>query len=301
MKRILITGKNSYIGTSFEKWMKKYGNQYQIDTIDLRNNDWKRRDFSRYDCVIHTAAIVHSPRSNDSLYFEINRDLTIDVANKAKENNISQFIFLSSMSIFGKTTGIISNSTKPQPNTAYGKSKLEAEKELRKLEDSNFKVAVLRPPVVYGINSKGNYTRLSKLAKKILFFPKVENERSMIYIDNLCSFIYIVLKHEFNGVFHPQNDVYVNTSNLVEKIAKCHQHRIYFLKFGSYIIKKISSKNKLIGKIFGSLFYDDTTLGYPNSNYNGVILNYNQVDFEESIKQTELGERYEKSFNYSNN
>jgi len=117
LKKILITGANSYIGTSFEKWMGQYEG-YEIDTVDTKNNKWKEADFSKYDVVFHVAGIAHikETKENAHLYYEINRDMTVEIANKAKENGIKQFVLLSSMSVYGMVTGIITKTTKPNPN-----------------------------------------------------------------------------------------------------------------------------------------------------------------------------------------
>ena len=99
MKRILITGKNSYVGNSFEKWLSRYPDDYVIEKISLRDESWKEHDFSKYDVVYHVAAIVHKKEKPDmkSLYFKINRDLTVELAKKAKNSGVKQFIFLSTM------------------------------------------------------------------------------------------------------------------------------------------------------------------------------------------------------------
>ena len=119
----------------------------------------------------------------------------MDTARKAKEDGVSQFIFMSSIIVYGNEgqKGIINQNTKENPADFYGRSKLMAEEGLKVLEDENFKVAVIRPPMIYGKDSKGNYPRLSKMAKKLPFFPYVANQRSMLHIDNLCELIYLII------------------------------------------------------------------------------------------------------------
>ena len=82
MKRILITGANSYIGTSFEKWVAQWPEDYQVETVGTRNGEWKELDFSPYDVVFHVAGIAHQDAKADQeeLYYKVNRDLTIEVA-----------------------------------------------------------------------------------------------------------------------------------------------------------------------------------------------------------------------------
>ncbi len=254
MKKILITGKNSYIGTSFEKWLLNASEQYQIDTIDMKDKNWRKLDFSQYDVVFHVAAIVHVKERNTKKYFEVNRDLAIEVAQKAKSEGVKQFIFLSTMGVYGKSRGFIDENTEPNPKTPYAKSKLEAEKLLNELATESFVVSILRPPLVYGKGCRGNYTRLSGLAVKIPVFPKVNNKRSMIYIDNLSEFVKLVIDKNLAGLFFPQNAEYVNTSELVQFIAKTHKKRVILTKFFNPILRLL--KIDTINKVFGDLVYD---------------------------------------------
>lgn len=193
MKKILITGANSYIGTSFEKWLNNWTNEYSVDTIDMKDPSWKEKKFSGYDVIFHVAGIAHvstDPKMED-LYYKVNRDLTIETAQKAKLDGVKQFIFMSSIIVYGDSSHInkkrvIDKNTIPEPSNFYGNSKLQAEEGIIKLQDDSFNIVVLRPPMIYGKSSKGNYQLLSKIAKKSPIFPNIENERSMLHIDNLC-------------------------------------------------------------------------------------------------------------------
>lgn len=288
MKRILMGGANSYIGTSFERFMSNFSDDYIIDTVDMRNNDWINLDFSIYDCIIQIAAIVHVKETNESLYFKVNRDLAVKVAEKAKDEGVRQFIYFSSMSVFGKDEGIISQNTVPNPNNAYGKSKLEAESILLELNSKAFNVAIIRPPMIYGKNSVGNYARLSKVAQKTLVFPNIVNKRSMLYIDNLSAFCKLLIDNALSGVFHPQNEEFVNTSILVKKISNAHGKSVKIISGTSWLISSVKKKSGILKKVFGTLIYDDSTIGYPGSVYQGVRLDYQYQNFDESIRETEL-------------
>ena len=102
MKRILITGANSYIGTSFEKYLKEnYPVQYQVDTVDMIDGSWREKSFAGYDSVYHVAGIAHSDNGKISeekkkLYYAVNTELTVETAKKAKADGVKQFIFMSS-------------------------------------------------------------------------------------------------------------------------------------------------------------------------------------------------------------
>lgn len=287
MKRILITGANSYIGTSFEKYIATFGEDYQVDTIGMHGDSWREADFSMYDSIIHVAGIVHVKEKNDDLYYQVNRDLAFETARKAKEDGAKQFIFFSSMSIFGMDTGVISKTIKPNPKTPYGKSKLAAENLLKDLESESFTVCILRPPMIYGPNSVGNYPRLAKLAKKTPIFPKVNNQRSMLYIGNLSAFLKLMIDTNLSGTFHPQNDEYVNTSEMVRLIAEAHGKKIILVPGFSGIIKLASARIGVLRKVFDSLTFADDMTGYPGSKILGIKLDYQESNLKTSILETE--------------
>lgn len=280
MKKILITGTNSYIGTSLEKWLLKSERDYNVQTLDMTNYSWRNYDFSSFDSIFHVAAIVHKNerKVEEYMYYKVNRDLTVEVAKKAKREGVKQFIFLSSMSVYGMDEGIITINTSEAPQTHYGKSKLEAEKELAKLTSHNFKVAVLRPPMVYGPNSRGNYTKLSKLSKLIPVFPRWRNQRSMIYLDNLLEFVRKIIDNNLGGLHFPQNKEYVNVSVLVEHIRHIHGKKTFLVYVFNPIIRRGKSI-KIIQKIFGNLVYSQQM---SQENFE-----YNIVPFFESIEKSE--------------
>lgn len=263
MNKVLVTGANSYIGTSFEKYINEHHpKEFIIDTMDMVDGTWREKDFSGYDAVFHVAGIVHikEKKQISHLYYEINRDLAFETAQKAKEQGVKQFVFLSSMSVYGLSHGEINNETPVNPVNAYGKSKLEAEKKLKSLAEAEFIVSIIRPPMVYGRGCKGNYQMLRKLALKLPVFPKVKNQRSMIYIDNLCEFVYAVIKDIKDGVFFPQNDELINTGKMVKTIAEANNHKIRitpvltpFVAVGKIIPGRIG---RLCNKAFGSCYYD---------------------------------------------
>ena len=259
MKKILITGANSYIGTSFEKYMAQWPEKYQVDTVDMIDGTWREKDFSGYDTVFHVAGIAHQKETqeNAELYYKINRDLAFDTAVKAKTDGVKQFIFLSSMSVYGLETGVITKETVPTPKSNYGKSKLQAEEMLKKLEDDSFKVAILRPPMVYGKGCKGNFQTVIKIVRRFHVFPKVTNLRSMIYIENLCSFVKLCVGRELDGVYFPQNREYVKTIDIAEIVAEQLHIRSYFsyLLGGAVVVLRLLLP--VAKKGFGNLIYKD--------------------------------------------
>lgn len=287
MKKILITGKNSYIGRSFIDWVRKYNYDYELEELNMRGESWRDYDFSKYDVVIHLAAIVHKKNVSRDTYYSVNRDLAFDCAKKAKKLGVKHFIFFSTMSVFGLDTGIINRKTKANPRNYYGKSKLEAERLIKKEQNKDFKVSIVRPPMIYGSGAPGNYAKLSNLARKISFFPKVYNSRSMIYTENLFSFLKILIDNELDGIFHPQNNKYVNTSGLVKVIAEINSNKLFLLPGTSRIIYLLSSHVRILKKAFGSLTYSKSLDGSPGTVYKGSVMNYAKYDFLNSIRMTE--------------
>ncbi|MEZ4358526.1 MAG: NAD-dependent epimerase/dehydratase family protein [Eubacteriales bacterium] len=280
MKKILITGANSYIGTSFEKWLSKYPDIYSIDTMDMIDGSWKEKNFAAYDVVFHVAGIAHSsidPKL-EPMYRKVNTELAVDTAKKAKEDGAKLFIFMSSMMIYGEDKKmckpfIITSDTKPNPADFYADSKLKADIAIQEMDNGTFKTAILRPPMVYGPKSKGNFPRLIKLAKKAPIFPNIKNERSMIYIDNLCEFIRILIDREEHGVFFPQNADYICTTDIIRYAAKALHKKIWITKLGNPFIKLLSLKAGAVNKVFGTRVYD--------KNMSLMDLNY-QVEGNES-------------------
>jgi nucleoside-diphosphate-sugar epimerase len=283
-KKILITGKGSYIGTSLEKWLQQWPDQYLVDKITVKDDFWKTYDFSKCDAVFHVAGIVHQKEKPEmeNLYFAVNRDLALEVAKKAKLSGVHQFIFMSSMSVYGLEgkigeTVVITKDTPCHPNTFYGRSKYEAEQELQKLEDESFKVVIIRPPMVYGKGCKGNYARLVDFVLRTPFFPDIKNKRSMIYIENLTEFVNLVIENCSSGLFFPQNSEYVKTSEMVESIAEIHRKKIKLTKSFNLILRFL--KTSTINKVFGDLVYEKEMSKFKN--------NYCVKDFKTSILITE--------------
>lgn len=279
--KILIIGENSYIGNNFKNYIEMKKGQC-ADICSSRNEEWKKVDFRKYSVVYYVAGIAHIKENvrNRELYYKVNRDLAVEVAKYAKEKGIEQFIYLSSMSVYGMRHGIIKGDTKVNPNNAYGKSKAEAEKLLWNLHDRNFTVSILRPPMVYGKGCKGNYVLLRKFALKCLFFPKYMNYRSMLYVDNLSSVVCKVIEQKVGGVIVPQNAEYMCTYDMVLNIAKVNGKKVIGVKVGNALITILKSKVSVLEKVFGDLVYVKE-LNVPNS----------WLDYIDNSKTIELTEK----------
>lgn len=298
-KKVLITGAGSYIGQSFIQYAKKhYPDNFEIEELDMTDVAWRDKDFSEYDVVYHVAGIAHADVGKvseeiKSKYYEVNTGLAVEAAEKAKREGVKTFIFMSSMIVYGDSAPygqqkVIDETTVPKPANFYGDSKLQADVAVRELADDTYNVIVLRPPMIYGKDSKGNYPILAKLAKKLPVFPNIDNQRSMIHIDNLCEFlcqIMLVKKVEENAiVLIPQNAEWTNTTDMVKEIAAVSSRKIRILKimklavlFGGKMPGKIG---RLVNKAFGNSCYAHELSVYKE-------LDYQKVSLKESINRTE--------------
>lgn len=258
MKKVLITGANSYIGTNVEQWLLKEPDKYHVETLDMKDLNWINFDFSKFDVVFHVAGIAHSTpkKSEKDLYYKVNTQLTIDTAKKSKESGVKQFIFMSSMIVYNKKEKKITKDTLPKPDNFYGDSKLQAENGIKPLEDKNFTVTILRPPMIYGPNSKGNFPRLMSFTKKIFIFPNFKNKRSMLFIDNLSNSIKYLIDQQGRGTYYPQNSNYMCTSDIVRETAKLIGKKIWFTRIFNPIIYLTRGFVSVLNKMFSDSYYD---------------------------------------------
>ena len=286
MKRILITGANSFVGTNIEKWLIREPEQFQVDTVDTMNEAWKKADFTKYDVVFHVAGIAHvNPKLEMApLYYKVNRDLTIEIANWAKEHGVKQFIYMSSKIVYHASKSLkgdwVRKDTKPDPNDFYGDSKLQAEKGLKGLQCNTFKVAIIRPPMIYGPGNKGNLPRLGWLAQKTPVFPAWHNKRSMLHVVNLAEFVKQITVREMSGTFFPQNAEYADTVEIVRLFAKEHGHKVWISRLFNPLVWLGAKFLPAIPKMFSDSYYvqEMSKMGFD----------YQVISFEESLKGLEI-------------
>lgn len=284
MIRILITGSGSYVGEGVRKYIlatSKPG-EFQIDSVNTIGDCWKSADYSQYDVVYHVAGIAHVNAASNMkpLYYKVNRDLAIEVAKYAKEAGVKQFIFMSSQIVYHESqslgTEVLTSETKENPNGFYGDSKLQAEIGLHKLESDDFKVCILRPCMIYGPNSKGNFPRLVRLARMTPVFPCWHNQRSMLFIDNLAEFVKQVILRQMSGTFYPQNRELADTVEIIRYFAKYFGHRVWITKLLNPCVWLASFVLQPINKMFASYYYSPEMSMYD--------FDYQLVSFEDSLR-----------------
>lgn len=283
MKKVLITGANSFVGMNIEKWLlASTDEKFEVDTVDTMNEAWKAVDYSKYDSVLHVAGIAHvDPKPEMApLYYKVNRDLAIEVAKWAKEHGVKQFIYMSSRIVYRASKSMKGNvttpETQPNPNDFYGDSKLQAEKGLKELACDTFKICILRPPMIYGPGNKGNLPRLAELARKTPLFPAWHNKRSMLHVSNLAEFVKQLIMREMEGTFYPQNMELSDTVEIVRIFAEQAGHKVWFTRLFNPLVWLGSFFLSPIPKMFADSYYVPEMSKYD--------FDYQIVGFEESLK-----------------
>ena len=281
-KKILIIGKDSYIGNNIDCWLTKNG--LNVDQLDVLTENWRAFDYSIYDVIVHVAGIVHQPQCQDwELYKRVNTDMPIEIANLAKKQGVRQFIYFSTMGVFGLgkqlKPNIIDENTPLLADGMYGKSKLMAEQGLILLQDNSFNIAFVRPPSVYGKGCKGNYiSGFVSIVRRLPIVPVAYSsvKQSMIYIDNLCELVYKIVDGNLKGSFCPQDEKSVNA--IINAIGDgLGKHIIQSRLLG--VLVYICSFIPIIKKAYGGIEYSQSL-----SNIEGV--NYQIVSFRDGMKRT---------------
>ena len=281
--KILVTGSNGYLGSSF---INQYKNKYKFEKFSLLSQKLENINFHGIDVILHCAALVHQKIEHSyEKYYEINVDYPLKLAKLAKQNSVKQFVFISTIAVYGEEKEKLDENTICNPITPYGKSKLEAEKGLLKLNDDSFIVSIIRAPMIYGKNAPGNIDSLIKLVKKLPIIPlgKIENKRSFISIQNLCFIINEIITHQKAGIFLASDDEPISTSRLIELIAKNLDKKVYLVKipFFESLLKIL--KPSFHKRLYGSLEVD-------NSITKEKLNLKNPYSVEESIKLMINGE-----------
>lgn len=311
MKKVLILGVNSYIGTSFQNYVEKnYPNELCVDKVSLRGDAWKTMDWSVYDSILNVTGKAHADigsltEQEKAEYYEVNCELACEAYKKAIRDGAAQYIYLSSIIVYGDSSNsrkpvIITKNTKPSPSNFYGDSKWKAEQKLERIFETEgaktgqsmpyagangrTRLAIIRPPMIYGAGCKGNYQTLRKMAAKVPVFPDYRNVRSMLYIGNLCEFLRLLVDYGDGGLFFPQNQEYVKTAELIRLIGERQCKKIVCLRLlapavaaGKLVPGKLGG---LVRKAFGSLVYEKSMSEYQRGAYQRYSL-------RESVEETE--------------
>ena len=283
----MLVGIGGYIGGKFTEYIKKHYPDWKVDAVDSINRKWADADFRGYDAVYNVSGLAHANarQGSEELYYQVNGQLPIDVAMKAKEEGVPLFVQMSSQIVYGDMSGLgeekmITAETVPSEPTIYGKSKMKAERGLQKLVDGSFQVAIMRPPLIYSEYARDNFPRLVNFAKKMPIFPKLENKQSMVYVDNLCELIRLIIENNKGGIYYPQQECYIETSKIVKDIADAVGNKMWQTRIFNPALRLLSKVPQLgfIHKAFGSIAYDMSL----SNHFDGK---YRVVSYEESIRR----------------
>lgn len=283
----MLVGIGGYIGGKFTEYIHKNYPDWEIDAVDSMNDVWKTASFHGFDAVYNVSGLAHANarHGSEEQYYAVNGQLPIDVATKAKKEGVPLFVQMSSMVVYGDMSRLgeeknITDQTIPEEPTIYGKSKMMAERGLLKLADTTFQVAILRPPLIYSENARDNFPRLVNFAKKMPIFPLMKNKQSMVYVDNLCELVHLIIVNNKGGLYYPQQECYIETSKIVMDIAKAVGNPMWQTTIFNPILKLLSKSEKLafIHKAFGSITYDMNI----SNHFDG---RYRVVSYEDSINR----------------
>lgn len=286
MEKVIITGKDSYIGNHIQEWLEQKEDCYDVGQLDVKSDSWRKSGFTGTDVIIHVAGIVHRPKVKSwELYEKINIDLPVEIAGRAKKDGVKQFIFFSTMAVYGigkqLEPAVIDRSSPLRPADMYGKSKYLAEQKLEKMADNNFIVSIVRPPNVYGRNCRGKYMKgFVSIVKILPVIPAVyENvKQSMLYIDNLSEAVRLIIENKKSAVFMLQDTEAVSAVTLMQKIAVGLHKNIKTSKCFGFFVHLLSFL-PAVKKVYGGVEYSlELSDCFNNS--------YAVVPFEEAIRRT---------------
>lgn len=278
---VLITGASGFLGSRLakkspgkiaalgRKAINGFGNAFYVKSIG-KNIDYSDCLLSQ-DVVIHCAARVHVMGDNSANpleeFREVNTAGTLNLARQAAESKVKRFIFISSIKVNGESTAYeckFSSYDKPNPEDPYGISKAEAEFGLQEIaKETGMEVVIIRPPLVYGPKVKGNFLNLLKLSKLPLPLPfgLINNQRSMVYLDNLVDLIITCIDHPeaANKIFLASDKDDLSLSRLLNLIRKAMNKPAFLLPVPAFLFQiagKLTGRSAVVDRLLGNLQVD---------------------------------------------
>ena len=290
---ILITGATGFLGSALcsnlleenidfipvvRHESSEIDNRFVIKDIN-KNTNWNLSQL-HVDVVVHTAARVHvmNDLSGDpqSDFDKINLYGTLKLAQDCIKNKVKRFIFISTIKVNGETSeeNPFDEKDEPSPVDPYGKSKHKAEIELKKLcETSEMELVIIRPPLVYGPNVKGNFSLLIKAVRWRMPFPflNITNHRSLVSVYNLVDLIRCCISHPspLNDTFLVADDEDVSIVYLVNEIGRALGKRVFLFPFPKSLLEQIfilfkrkDQLDRLIGDLSVNIDFTKQTLNW---------------------------------------
>ena len=278
---ILITGIHGFVGSSLVSVLKIQHFIYGLDIVSpdlegvVKTFNWNEMEkMPAVDVIIHLAGKAHDTKNITSQdeYFDINVGLTRKIFQYFLESSATKFIFFSSVKaitdrVYGNQ---LTEEEIPNPQTPYGKSKLEAEKYILKQQLSNAKkVFILRPCMIHGPGNKGNLNLLYKLVQKGIPWPlgAYNNKRSFSTMDNLSFIIdQLIKKNIVPGIYQVADDETLSTNDLIHLIADSLHRKIRIWNVSPIIINLFAKTGDTFGLSLNSERIQKLTENYVVSN-----------------------------------
>lgn len=277
MKKVLITGSHGFIGSHL---IQKLSQSYSLCFYDRKKKTSPQLE-SIY-AVIHLAALAHHPEITDrQTYIDSNFELTKELALASMEKRIEKFIFISTIGVLGQKTKndeVFTENSPYQPENPYSESKMLSEIFLKENWEND--LVILRPSAVYGKNSKGNFSLISKLAGLPLPFKGINNKRQFIFIGHLIQAIENSLKLQGQNVFNISDPWQISTSELIELICKAKNQKNKSFSIPQGVLKlglKATGQGKKTDQLFSNLEIDTTS-------FKKLVLN--PVEKQEAFNQS---------------
>lgn len=259
MRRVIVTGEGGWIGGAVCRCMAGFPGGYEVRCVPVFGDSWERDSWGGADSVVHLAGIPGDGAS-EAEYRASNVGLTERVGRKCLADGVPHLVFMSTAHVYGPGAGAggpIDLGTEPAPATPYGRSKLEAERRLGALEGPSLRVAVVRPPLVYGSAcTRGNFPRLVRLAARTPVFPDVRNTRSMLYLGSLAELVRLLVDSGTGGAYLPQDPEWVCTSDLVVALGEAQGNRVRLSRALGAAMGPLVPCVRFLGKLFGDFRYD---------------------------------------------
>ena len=232
MAKLLVLGGDGFVGRAFIEMQSRFDDVRIVSRLasfpekdehvlaDL--DSLPSEVFDGVDVVFNCLGVAHRKDStHKNLFFQVNRDLAISLAETAKAKGVQTFVQMSSISVYGPAESI-DIATPPAPTTNYGKSKAEADEVLQSLDCDSFRVLMLRPPMIFGAGAPGNMAKLIWLVNRlpVLPFKDAEETREFLCIGNFVKLVEHAIQSNARGVLLLKDVQGFSTKRLVQVIAE---------------------------------------------------------------------------------
>lgn len=282
---ILVTGANGFVGTQLCKDLRASGHSVRAVVRELKSDmsatdyfaigemdastDWSAA-LKGVKVVVHLAARVHVMHEDSdnalAAYRRTNTDASLRLAQEAANAGVKRFIYLSSIKVNGegRNDKPFSEIDLANPQDPYAVSKYEAEQGLREIGDATqLEVVIIRPPLVYGAEVRGNFLRLLKLVKMGLPLPfaGIDNQRSMVYLKNLSDAIKVCITHHnaAGKTFLVSDGLTISVADLIGQMALAMNCSVRLFKVPSVLLRtlgKLTGKSDEVSRLIDSLQVD---------------------------------------------